>query len=127
MELTMLNRSFGKTIFHYARSITFIAVAAVTFSSHLRAEDFKAGAAKRIITPDPLLPVSGGLGPTAPAREKQGDLTARAVVFQKGDTSIAIVGLDLLGFPSVLADRVRAKVTRIPAKNIMIGSYAQCA
>ena len=30
--------------------------------------------------------------------------------------------LDLLGFPSVLGDRVRAKVSRIPAQNILIGS-----
>ena len=34
----------------------------------------------RVITPDPLLPVSGGLGPTAPATEKRGELTVRAFV-----------------------------------------------
>ena len=86
------------------------------------ADEFKAGAAFRVITPDPLLPVSGGVGPSSPAREKRGELTARATVFQKGETTLAIVGLDLLGFPSVLCDRVRAKVPRIPPKNIMIGS-----
>ena len=32
------------------------------------------------------------------------------------------MSLDLLGFPSVLGDRVRAKVSRIPAENILIGS-----
>ena len=32
------------------------------------------------------------------------------------------MALDLLGFPSVLGDRVRAKVRRIPAENILIGS-----
>src|SRR5580704_2085104 len=80
--------------------------------------EFKAGAGRRVITPNPLLPVSGGLGPTADAREKQGELTARAVVFQEGKTTVAMVGLDLLGFPSVLCDRVRTRVPRIPAKNI---------
>jgi hypothetical protein len=35
---------------------------------------------------------------------------------------VAVVGLDLLGFPSVLGDRVRAKVPRIPAESILIGS-----
>src|SRR5207302_7746760 len=30
--------------------------------------------------------------------------------------------LDVLGFPSVLGDRVRAQVSRIPAQNILIGS-----
>lgn len=86
------------------------------------AQEFKVGVAKRVITPDPLLPISGGVGPTSPPRGKEGELTARAVVFQKGDTTIAVVGLDLLGCPSVLCDCVRAKVPRIPGKNIMLGS-----
>lgn len=80
------------------------------------------GAAKREITPDPLLPVSGGLGVPNPVKEKRGELTARAIVFRKGEVSVAVVSLDLLGFPSVLGDRVRAKVSRIPAENILIGS-----
>jgi hypothetical protein len=81
-----------------------------------------AGAAVRVITPDPLLPVSGGMGPTRPSKEKRGELTARALVFKKGDVSVAIVSLDLLGFPSVLGNRVAAKVSRIPASHILIGS-----
>ena len=80
------------------------------------------GASVRSITPDPLLPVSGGMGVPNPAKVKRGELTVRAVVFRKGDVSVAFVGLDLLGFPSVLGDRVRAKVGRIPARNILIGS-----
>jgi hypothetical protein len=84
--------------------------------------DIQVGAAMRVITPDPLLPVSGGIGKPNPVKEKRGDLTARAIVFRKGDVSVAVVGLDLLGFPSVLGDRVRAKVSRIPANNILIGS-----
>src|SRR2546421_7962911 len=80
------------------------------------------GAGKRIITPNPLLPVSGGMGPTHPTREKRGDLTARAVYLRRDDVKIAVVSLDLLGFPSVLADRVRARVPRLAAENILIGS-----
>src|SRR5438309_4219593 len=80
------------------------------------------GAAMRVITPDPLLPVSGGMGKPRPTKEKRGELTARALVFRKGDVSIAVVALDLLGFPSVLGDRVRAKVRRIPPQNILIAS-----
>ncbi|QEH37006.1 hypothetical protein OJF2_55910 [Aquisphaera giovannonii] len=82
----------------------------------------EAGAASRAITPAPLLPVSGGMGAPRPASEKRGELVARAVVFRRGDVSVAVVSLDLLGFPSVLGDRVRAKVPRIPAANILIGS-----
>jgi hypothetical protein len=84
--------------------------------------EFKVGVGKAIITPDPLLPVSGGVGPSRPATAKKGDLTARAVVFQQGETKVAVVQLDLLGFPSVLAARVHKQVPRIPAANILIGS-----
>ena len=84
--------------------------------------EIQVGAAVRIITPDPLLPVSGGIGTPQPAKEKRGDLTARALVLRKADVSVGIVALDLLGFPSVLGDRVRAKVPRIPATNILIAS-----
>src|ERR1039457_7043235 len=45
---------------------------------------FEAGAAMRTITPDPLLPISGGMGIPSPAKSKQGELTARAMVFRAG-------------------------------------------
>lgn len=83
---------------------------------------FEAGVGKRIITPDPLLPVSGGVGIPQPATAKQGELTARALVVRNGETTVAIVQMDLLGFPAVLGNRVRAAVPRIPAENILIGS-----
>jgi hypothetical protein len=84
--------------------------------------DIQVGAAMRVITPTPLLPVSGGMGRPNPVKVKRGELTARALVFQKGKVTVAVVALDLLGFPSVLGDRVRAKVSRILAQNILVGS-----
>jgi hypothetical protein len=84
--------------------------------------EIQAGAAVRVITPEKFLPISGGMGVPRPSKEKRGELTARVLVLRKGDVSVAMVGLDLLGFPSVLGDRVRAKVPRIPAENILIGS-----
>jgi hypothetical protein len=84
--------------------------------------EIQVGAAVRVITPDPLLPVSGGMGKPNPTREKRGEITARAIVFRKRGVSVAVVSLDLIGFPSVLGDRVRAKVSRIPADHILIGS-----
>ncbi len=86
------------------------------------AADFQVGAATVNITPDPLLPVSGGLGAPSPVTEKRGELTARAVVFRRGETAVAVVCLDVIGFPSVLGDKVRSLVPRIPADNIMIGA-----
>jgi hypothetical protein len=84
--------------------------------------DIQVGAAVRIITPDPLLPVSGGMGEPKPVKDKRGELTARALVLRKGETSVAFVAIDVLGFPSVLGDRVRAKVSRIPPENILIAA-----
>jgi hypothetical protein len=62
------------------------------------------------------------MGPGSPANSKKGELTARAIVLQRDDVPVAIVSLDLLGFPSVLCHKVRALVPRIPAENILIGS-----
>jgi len=92
-----------------------------SFTSLAQAE-LKVGMGKAIITPDPLLPISGGVGPGAPSKGKQGELTARAMVLQQGDTKVAIVQLDLLGFPSILCARVHKQVPRIAADNILIGS-----
>jgi hypothetical protein len=85
-------------------------------------DQLMAGAATRDITPDPLLPVSGGFGPTVEATSALGKLTARAVALRSGDTTLVIVSLDLLGFPSVLGQRVKSAVPRVPAANILISS-----
>src|SRR5437879_5389637 len=41
---------------------------------------FRAGIAFRNVTPDPLLPVSGGVGASHPVTRKEGELTVRALV-----------------------------------------------
>jgi hypothetical protein len=84
--------------------------------------DLRAGIAVRTVNPDPLLPVSGGVGPSHAVKQRQGDLTVRALVLQEGGTSVAIVSADFLGFPSTLGNRVRAAVKEIPAQNILIGA-----
>ena len=90
--------------------------------SSVYGDEFQSAAAMRIFTPDPLLPVSGGVGEPNPVTKKLGELTARAMVFSDGTTTIAVVGLDALGFPSVLGDRVRKMVPRLPGENILIGA-----
>ncbi len=95
---------------------------AVSTNDLIAQEPLMVGAAVEVITPDPLLPVSGGFGPSNPVKEKRGELTSRAVVFQRGDTTVAVVSLDVLGFPGVLADRIRKQVKRIPAENILVAS-----
>lgn len=83
---------------------------------------FKAAAAVRKITPDPLLPVSGGIGLPHPVKEKKGDLYVRALVLEKGSTRVAIVSVDNLGWPAALGDRSRALIKGIPPENILIGA-----
>lgn len=83
---------------------------------------FKAGAAMRVITPNPLLPVSGGIGEPNPVNKSEGDLFARAAVFEKGETRIAIVSIDNLGWPAALGDKSRELIKGIPQENILIGA-----
>ena len=88
----------------------------------LWAQTFKAGAAFRVITPDPLLPVSGGVGKPKPVHEKKGELTVRAMVLEKGDVRVAIVDVDNLGWPAALGNKSRALIKNIPPENILIGA-----
>jgi len=90
--------------------------------SGLAGAEFKAGVAVRVVTPDPLLPVSGGAGPSSPATKKIGELTVRALVIEDEDTRVAIVGSDFLGFPATLGNKVRAMVPDIEPENILIGA-----
>lgn len=83
---------------------------------------FEAGAARRNITPDPLLPVSGGMGTPRPATTKLGELTARALTLRSGEESVAVAVVDLIGFPSALGNRVRALVPRLAPDRILIAA-----
>ena len=85
------------------------------------AQTFKAAAAVRIITPNPLLPVSGGVGLPNPVTIKLGELFVRALVFEKGNMRIAIVNVDNLGWSSILGDKSRELIKGIPPQNILIG------
>lgn len=86
------------------------------------AQSFKAAAAVRVITPNPLLPVSGGIGTPKKTTEKNGDLFARVVVLEKGTTRIAIVSVDNLGWPAALGNKSRALIKGIPPENILIAA-----
>ncbi len=83
---------------------------------------FRAGIAVRPVNPDPLLPVSGGVGPSHPVNRREGDLTVRALVLEQDSTRVAIVSGDFLGFPARLGNSVRSAVKSIPPENILIGA-----
>ncbi len=84
--------------------------------------EFKAGAALRVVTPDPLLPVSGGVGEPTPVSEQRGDLFARAIVVENDGTRMALVSVDFLGWPSVLIERVLERSDSVPDDNVLIGA-----
>jgi hypothetical protein len=84
--------------------------------------EFRAAIAVRNVTPDPLLPVSGGAGPSRPASRKIGELTVRALVVENNGTRVAICSTDFLGFPGVLCEKVRQQVPGIATENIIIAA-----
>ncbi len=88
----------------------------------VNAQSLRGGAAVRNITPDPLLPVSGGVGTPVPVTQKKGDLFVRAMVLEFAETRVAFVSVDNLGWPSVLGNKARALVGSIPPENILIGA-----
>lgn len=88
------------------------------FSLTLQAQELQAGAAMRNITPNPLIPVSGGVGIPNPATIKHGELTTRALVLTKNDTRIAIVAIDNLGIPKLIGDRSCVKIKNHSISNI---------
>jgi hypothetical protein len=85
------------------------------------AQTFQAGAALRVITPEKLIPISGGMGAPVIPTGKKGDLFVRAVVLEKGSVRIAIVSIDNLGWPAYLGDRSRKLIKGIAPENVLIG------
>ena len=99
---------------------SFIVILLFLFSQ-INAQTFKAGAAVRDITPDHLIPISGGMGEPVMPTGFQGKLTVRALVLEKGETKVAIVGIDNIGWPAYLGDRSRKLIKDIAPENVLIG------
>lgn len=110
------------TPFKFMNHPLLLSLLAVLCIANTAFAEFRAGIAVRVVTPDPLLPVSGGMGPSKPAKEKAGELNVRALVLADDATKVAIVSADFLGFPAALGNRVRALVKGIPPENILIGA-----
>ena len=92
------------------------------FSTLPALAEFRAAIAVRTVTPDPLLPVIGGIGTGRPVTRKEGDLTVRALAFEDGTNRVVIVSSDFLGFPALLGNQVRQAVSAVPPQNILIGA-----
>ncbi len=92
------------------------------FGWNSSAQTLRAGAAMRDITPDHLIPISGGMGTPEMPTGFQGKLTVRAFILEKGQTRVAIVSVDNIGWPAYLGDRSRALIKGIAPENILIAA-----
>jgi hypothetical protein len=88
----------------------------------IHSQTFKAGTAVRKITPEKLIPISGGMGTPEMPIGMKGDLFARALVLEKGNTRVAIVSIDNLGWPAYLGDRSRKLIKGVAPENVLIGA-----
>ncbi len=92
------------------------------FATSSFAQTFKAGASKRDITPEHLIPISGGMGEPVMPTDFKGKLTTRVLVLENNGTRIAIVGVDNIGWPSYLGDLSRRKIKGVKPENVLIGA-----
>lgn len=99
-----------------------IVVHVLLFTLTCGAQELMVGCAKRVLTPNPLIAVSGGVGTPKPATIKKGNLYVRTMVLVKGDEKIAIVSIDNIGWPAALGDKSRKLIEEIPPENILIGA-----
>ena len=109
-------------MFIFSKKNTFFLVCFNFLILSVFAQNLKVGASKRIITPDPLLSVSGGIGKPNSVKEKKGELSARAIVLENNGTRVAIVSIDNLGWTSVLGNKSRALIKGILPENIIIAA-----
>jgi hypothetical protein len=100
-------------------SLILLALAAPAFGQSLQA-----GAATSNITPPLGQPIVGGFSP-APSTNIHDELNARCLVLDDGQSRLALVVCDLLGFHSVVSDEARriiAERTKIPRERVLISA-----
>jgi hypothetical protein len=82
--------------------------------------DITAGAAKKSITPKAPGQYLAGLDANRRATGVHDDIYARCLAIGDGNTTIAVVCLDLIGLLPTQVEAICAKVPNIPASNIII-------
>ncbi len=100
---------------------TFSLLILILLFTQVHSQTFNAGAAIRKITPEKLIPISGGMGTPVIPTDKKGDLFVRVLVLEKGQTRVAIVSIDNLGWPAYLGDRSRKLIKNVAPENVLIG------
>ncbi|MGD9517962.1 MAG: hypothetical protein AB7W28_00470 [Armatimonadota bacterium] len=83
-------------------------------------QPFKVGVASVKITPEKEGLYLGGWGENRRYTKIHDDIYARAIVFERGDTKVAWVALDLVGLMEPDVEDIRARVKDLPPANIVI-------
>jgi hypothetical protein len=85
-----------------------------------------AGAATRVITPERPAYLAGLSGPRL-SDGVHDELYARAVAFSEGDTTVIIVGLDIIGYARERVESVKAELARrgVPTDGLIVCSTHQ--
>jgi len=102
---------------------TFVAITVIPFESTIAGE-LQAGAATSNITPRIGGDIVGGFAPS-PSKHVHDELHARCLVLADGDTKVALVVCDLLGFHRKVSDEARALIEKqsgIPASHVLISA-----
>lgn len=108
----------------YYGQLIVLAIAGLLVGGSAFAE-LQAGAGKRSIVPPFPTKMGGYFDRVANFEGVSRPIHARAVVLANGETSVAVVGTDLVAVSGMLVDAARAKAsaaTGIPANNIMISA-----
>lgn len=110
----------------HIRLLTGCLVGVIVCVGVVRADDavFRAGAATSNITPRLGGGIVGGFAPI-PSKHIHDELHARCIVFDDGQTKLALVTCDLLGIHRHLSDQARELITEatgIPRENVLISA-----
>jgi putative membrane-bound dehydrogenase-like protein len=95
------------------------------------AADFKAGIARKVITPEQPMWMAGYANRTKPAEGREHDLWAKALVLEDAaGKRLVLVTCDLIGFPRSVSDEVAAEAERrfgIKRDSLMLAaSHTHC-
>lgn len=81
-----------------------------------------AGVARRVVTPDPLIAITHGMGDCRPATGKLGELEVRVLAVRQGGQCFVLASMPFIGWPTPLCDHTRAQVRGIAPENVLFAA-----
>lgn len=88
----------------------------------MAAEPLYAGVARRVVTPNPLIAITHGMGDCRPATGKLGELEVRVVAVRQGTECFVLASMPFIGWPTPLCDHTRALVRGLAPERILFAA-----